>query len=167
MTTVSTPLPMPLKLPGGLRVAAARAVLTEVARRVPVDVRLPDGHLLVPRRADEDRPVLELVRPDAFLRRIYAHPKIGIGEGYMAGEWRAAEGTDLARVLLPFAERLTTAVPPVLARWRRLVDRPDPSRPTQHTRGVPAQRRGALRPQQRSLRGVPGRNHELQLRALR
>jgi cyclopropane-fatty-acyl-phospholipid synthase len=64
-----------------------------------------------------------------LLRRIAVHPKIGIGEGYMAGDWRAAEGTDLAAVLVPFAERITTVLPPALIRLRRLVDRPIP--PTQ------------------------------------
>jgi cyclopropane-fatty-acyl-phospholipid synthase len=41
----------------------------------------------------------------------------------MAGDWRAAPGTDLAELLLPFAERVTTAVPPTLQRLRRVVDR--------------------------------------------
>jgi cyclopropane-fatty-acyl-phospholipid synthase len=41
----------------------------------------------------------------------------------MAGDWRAAPGTDLASALLPFAQQMTTAVPPVLRRLRWLVDR--------------------------------------------
>jgi cyclopropane-fatty-acyl-phospholipid synthase len=114
---------------GSLRVAVARALLTAATKRVTVDVRLPDGRLLVPRHDANPRPVIELVRPDALLRRIAVHPKIGIGEGYMAGDWRAAEGTDLAAVLVPFAERITTVLPPALIRLRRLVDRPIP--PTQ------------------------------------
>jgi cyclopropane-fatty-acyl-phospholipid synthase len=114
---------------GSLRVAVARALLTAATKRVTVDVRLPDGRLLVPRHDANPRPVIELVRPDALLKRIAPHPKIGIGEGYMAGDWRAAEGTDLAAVLVPFAERITTVLPPPLIRLRRLVDRPIP--PTQ------------------------------------
>jgi cyclopropane-fatty-acyl-phospholipid synthase len=127
MTTLPA-LPQPVVLPTGLRAALARSVLRAVVRRVPVDVRLPDGTLLSggDRAPLGDRPVLELVRPDALHRRLSVQPKIGIGEGYMAGDWRAADGTDLAAVLLPFAERLTTAVPPGLARLRRLVDRPLP-----------------------------------------
>jgi cyclopropane-fatty-acyl-phospholipid synthase len=70
--------------------------------------------------------VLEVVRPESLYRRVAAHPKIGIGEAYMAGDWRAGAGTDLAALLLPFAERLTTAVPPGLVRLRSLVDRPIP-----------------------------------------
>ncbi|HEX8780637.1 MAG TPA: SAM-dependent methyltransferase, partial [Nocardioides sp.] len=135
MTTITAPLPQALPLPSGVRAAVARRILQAVAGRVPVDVRLPDGSPLAPaadggpggRPAAGDRPVLELVRPEALFRRIADHPKIGIGEGYMAGDWRAGEGTDLAEVLLPFAERMTTAVPPVLARLRRLVDRPLPA----------------------------------------
>jgi cyclopropane-fatty-acyl-phospholipid synthase len=114
---------------GSLRVAVARALLTAATKRATVDVRLPDGRLLVPRHDANPRPVIELVRPDALLRRIAVHPKIGIGEGYMAGDWRAAEGTDLSAVLVPFAERITTVLPPALIRLRRLVDRPIP--PTQ------------------------------------
>lgn len=124
MTTVTTPLPQPVAMPTGARAAVARAIVKAVLRRVPVDVRLPDGGSLVP--GADDRPVIDLVRPDAFFRRIAENPKIGIGEGYMAGDWRPAEGTDLAAVLLPFAERVSTAVPPALARLRRVVDRPLP-----------------------------------------
>lgn len=126
MTTITSPLPRPLTFPSGLRAAVARRVMQTVVRRVPVDVRLPDGTSLAPDAAG-DRPTIDLVRPDALFRRIAESPKIGIGEGYMAGDWRPAEGTDLAEVLLPFAERVTTAVPPVLRRLRRLVDRPLPT----------------------------------------
>jgi cyclopropane-fatty-acyl-phospholipid synthase len=127
MTTLSPPV-VSLPAPASLRATVARAVLSRVAGRVPVDVRLPDGSCLA-RRAPglADRPVLEVVRPEALYQRIAAHPKIGIGEGYTAGDWRAGEDTDLAELLLPFAKRLTSAVPPVLARLRRLVDRPIPS----------------------------------------
>jgi cyclopropane-fatty-acyl-phospholipid synthase len=126
MTTLSTPLPA--LVPGSVRATLARKILATVAGRVPVDVRLPDGSLLAPGDPHAgERPVLEVVHPEALYRRIAAHPKIGIGEGYMAGDWRAAEGTDLAELLLPFAERLTDAVPPALTRLRRLVDRPIPS----------------------------------------
>ena len=127
MTTLSPPV---LSLPErpSLRSTLARAVLARVAERVPVDVRLPDGSLLAQvASGSPDRPVLEVVRPEALYRRIAASPKIGIGEAYTAGDWRAAEGTDLAALLLPFAERMTSAVPPALTRLRRLVDRPIPS----------------------------------------
>lgn len=128
MTTLTAPLPQVLLPLPGARAAVARRVLQEVLRRVPVDVRLPDGTSLAEVDPKADLPVIELVRPGAFFRRLADHPKIGIGEGYMAGDWRPADGTDLAAVLLPFAERMTTAVPPSLLRLRRLVDKPMPGR---------------------------------------
>jgi len=108
-----------------VRATLARQVLKSVARRVPVQFRMPDGTALVG-RAETELPTLDIVRPDALFARIAEHPKLGIGEGYMAGEWRAGPDTDLADVLLPFAERMTTAVPPALAKLRRIVDRPLP-----------------------------------------
>lgn len=115
-------------VPLGLRAALARRVLASVARRVPVDLELPDGSTLGTHHpSDRSRPVLQVVRPAALFERLGHQPKIGIGEAYVAGDWRAAPGTDLADVLLPFAERLATAVPPGLQRLRRLVDRPIPA----------------------------------------
>ncbi|MDQ1288844.1 MAG: cyclopropane-fatty-acyl-phospholipid synthase [Actinomycetota bacterium] len=107
-----------------LRHLLARKVLTTVLRRVPVRVLLPGGDPLnVPDpRLFPDPPTIEIVRPADLARRLAANPKIGIGEAYMAGDWRAREGTDLAAALLPFAQRMTTAVPPALQRLRHLVD---------------------------------------------
>jgi len=34
--------------------------------------------------------LLEVVRPAALYRRLETHPKIGLGEAYMARDWRAA-----------------------------------------------------------------------------
>ena len=115
----------PALRPFCVRASLARRVLASVARRVPVDVVMPDGTLLTDptRGASGALPVLEIVRPAALFERLAHHPKIGIGEAYMAGDWRPGPGTDLAELLLPFAERLTTAVPPALQRLRRVVDR--------------------------------------------
>ena len=128
MTTMVQPicLRQPLLRPLCVRAVVARKIIEAVARRVPVDVLMPDGTLLgqpTTTKWSADRPVLEIVRPLALFERLAHHPKIGIGEAYMAGDWRAAPGTDLAELLLPFAERLTTIVPPVLTRLRRVVDR--------------------------------------------
>ena len=58
---------------------------------------MPDGSLVGRAPGDTaERPVLEMVRPDALFERLGHHPKIGIGEGYVAGDWRAGPGTDLA-----------------------------------------------------------------------
>ena len=67
--------------------------------------------------------MFELVRPAAFFARLGRDAKIGFGEAYMAGDWRAGPGTDLADLLTPFAARLTTLVPAPLQRLRGLVDR--------------------------------------------
>ncbi|EWT02475.1 cyclopropane-fatty-acyl-phospholipid synthase [Intrasporangium oryzae NRRL B-24470] len=110
-----------------VRARVAREILAQVAQRVPVDVLMPDGSLLGGGAPRADRPTLEIVRPTAVFERLAHHPKIGIGEAYMAGDWRAAPGTDLAELLLPFAERLTTAVPPRLLALRGFVDRRIPA----------------------------------------
>lgn len=121
--TITAPLPQQHVLPGAdLRTLLARRIMKAVVHRVPVDVRMPDGTSL----GRSEGPAIDVVRPDTLFRRIAESPKIGIGEGYMAGDWRPAAGTDLAEVLLPFAERVTTAVPPALRRLRRVVDRPLP-----------------------------------------
>jgi cyclopropane-fatty-acyl-phospholipid synthase len=68
-------------------------------------------------------PELEVVRPAAFFARLGRDAKIGFGEAYMAGDWHAGSGTDVAELLTPFASRLTTLLPPALRRLRVLVDR--------------------------------------------
>ncbi|HQR28397.1 MAG TPA: cyclopropane-fatty-acyl-phospholipid synthase family protein [Nocardioides sp.] len=139
MSSIAAPRRVQAPRRPGVRAAVARRVVAVVADRVPVQVRLPDGTLLGRRSTDpevrEGWPVLELVRPDAFFARLGRHPKIGIGEGYVAGDWRAGEGTDLADLLVPFAARLTSAVPPGLARFRRLVDRRIPAAQRNSLRG--------------------------------
>ncbi|MGO4361210.1 class I SAM-dependent methyltransferase [Terrabacter sp. RAF57] len=110
-----------------VRARLARSILAQVAKRVPVDVVMPDGLLLGGGTRRTDRPGLEIVRPTAVFERLAHHPKIGIGEAYMAGDWKAAEGTDLAELLMPFAERMTTAVPEGWLRLRGFVDRRIPS----------------------------------------
>ncbi len=110
-----------------VRARLARSILAQVAKRVPVDVVMPDGTLLGGGTRRADRPGLEIVRPTALFERLAHHPKIGIGEAYMAGDWKAAEGTDLAELLMPFAERMTTAVPEGWLRLRGFVDRRIPS----------------------------------------
>lgn len=117
---------------GTVRVNAARQVMRLAARRVPVDIGLPDGSLF--NRRGNSTPAgtarMELHRPEAFFRRVAQSPKIGIGEAYTAGDWSAAPGCDLADVLVPYAERLTGLLPAWMLRLRNLVDQPIP--PDQH-----------------------------------
>lgn len=111
----------------GVRARVAKQILRLATRSVPVDIALPDGRLLAGRdTSDRKHPRIDLHRPDTFYARLADSPKIGIGEGYTAGDWSAAEGSDLADVLAPFAERLAGLLPGWLVRMRRLVDQPIP-----------------------------------------
>ena len=69
----------------------------------------------------ESRPTLDVDRPKEFFARLAHSPMIGLGEAYMAREWSAAEGTDLADALAPFAEKLTELIKPVFYRMRHAV----------------------------------------------
>ena len=112
------------------RRAVTWRLLEQVAHRVPVDLVLPDGSLLgrAPgAQPTADRPRAEILRPDALLDRMASEPKMAFGEGYMAGDWRPAAGTDLAAVLLPFAQRQRALLPAGLSRLRRLVSARTPS----------------------------------------
>ncbi len=60
-------------------------------------------------------PLLRVVRPATFFRRIGADGLIGFGESYMAGEW---EADDLVGVLSVLAAHVTTLVPAPLQRLR-------------------------------------------------
>jgi cyclopropane-fatty-acyl-phospholipid synthase len=102
-----------------VRAGAARQILRRAVRDLPVVVVLPDGSRLG--SGDSGAPVMEIVS-DAFFHRIGADLKIGFGEAYMAGDWRAGPGTDLAALLTVFANRLTDLVPPVLQRFRKLIE---------------------------------------------
>ena len=107
-----------------LRAGIARVVFDHAVRRVPVRVTYPDGRVLG--AGPPASPELEVVRPAAFLARLGRDAKIGFGEAYMAGDWRAGPGTDLADLLTSFASQLTALIPPALQRLRVLVDRPVP-----------------------------------------
>lgn len=118
----------------GLRERAAETLLRVVAGRVPVDIELPSGERLAPiaQQADtltaqnERRPRIVLHNPQSFYRRLSHQPKIGVGEGYTAGDWSAATGTDLADALAPFAERIHAILPDWVLHLRRLVIGPIP-----------------------------------------
>ncbi|MGW1339563.1 class I SAM-dependent methyltransferase [Kribbella sp. NPDC002412] len=100
------------------RAAIALQILRRAVRDLPVTVRLPDGS-----RLGGGGPELEIVS-DAFFHRVGHDLRIGFGEAYMAGDWRAGPGCDLADVLTVFARQLTGLVPPVLQRFRRLLEPP-------------------------------------------
>ncbi len=124
--TVSTAIRWPTAAPSRapLRAAIARVIFEHAAGRVPVRVSYPDGRVLG--AGPPASPEFAVVRPAAFFARLGRDAKTGFGEAYMAGDWRAGPGTDLADLLTPFASRLTTLIPPALQRLRVFVDRPVP-----------------------------------------
>ena len=108
-----------------LAATIARLLLERTARRMPVRLAYPNGASIG--AGSPDSPEFELVRPSALFARLGRDSKIGLGEAYMAGDWRAGEGTDLADLLTPFAARLTRLVPPPLQRLRAIVDQRIPT----------------------------------------
>lgn len=98
----------------------AKAIMRPAVDRLPVHLSFPDGTAWGAGNAGD--PAMHLVRPAAFFSRLGTDTKIGFGEAYMAGDWTAGPGTDLAELLTPFAERMATLVPRPLQRLRRLVD---------------------------------------------
>jgi cyclopropane-fatty-acyl-phospholipid synthase len=104
-----------------MRATVARLIFERAVAAVPVRVTYPDGRVLG--AGSPASPEFAVVRPAAFFARLGRDAKIGFGEAYMAGDWRAGPGTDLAGLLTPFAARLTTLIPPALQRLRVLVDR--------------------------------------------
>jgi cyclopropane-fatty-acyl-phospholipid synthase len=113
---------LPTAPPYGLRGRVAKAVVARILRRLPVTVRLASGEVYgAPPDGTATRPVLEITDPDALFARLARSPMIGLGESYMAGEWRTADGTDLADALAPFAARLTELIRPSFYRLRHTV----------------------------------------------
>ncbi len=107
-----------------LAATIARLILERTVRGLPVQVTYPNGASLG--AGHPGSPVLQVVRPGAFFARLGRDAKIGLGEAYMAGDWQAGPGTDLADLLTPFAARLTSLVPPPLQRLRTIVDKTIP-----------------------------------------
>jgi cyclopropane-fatty-acyl-phospholipid synthase len=103
-----------------LKARAARLILRRTVDSVPVRLGFPDGTEWG--AGDADSPQMTVVRPKALFGRLGRDTKIGLGEAYMAGDWAAAPGTDLADLLTPFAERMATLVPESLQRFRVFVD---------------------------------------------
>jgi cyclopropane-fatty-acyl-phospholipid synthase len=98
----------------------AKAILRPTVERVPVRLTFADGSCWGAGAADA--PEMRVVRARSFFARLGADTKIGFGEAYMAGDWTAGPGTDLADLLTPFAERLSTIVPVPLQKLRGFVD---------------------------------------------
>jgi cyclopropane-fatty-acyl-phospholipid synthase len=127
MTGLADPFAVRRPLLAGtwVKVPIARWLMDYAIGKAPVHVRFPDG--TVRGAGGPDSQVLEIVRPRAFYDRISHNPKIGLGEAYMAGDWRAAPGCDLGAALTPFAERMTSLVPEPIWKLRAVVDKRIPA----------------------------------------
>jgi cyclopropane-fatty-acyl-phospholipid synthase len=104
-----------------LKARAAKAILKPTVNGVPVRLTFADGTTWG--AGDATCPEMRVVRPRGFFARLGADSKIGFGEAYMAGDWTTGEGTDLAELLTPFAERMATIVPVPLQKFRVFVDK--------------------------------------------
>jgi cyclopropane-fatty-acyl-phospholipid synthase len=107
--------------PSGVRARIARAVVRRILGGVSVTARLVVDGQVYGAPLDEQRPTLDIDQPGPLFARLARSPMIGLGEAYMAREWGAAEGTDLADVLAPFAEKLTDLIKPAFYRLRHTV----------------------------------------------
>ncbi|MCU1681809.1 MAG: cfa [Amycolatopsis sp.] len=105
-----------------LRARIAESLFRHAVRPLDVSVVLPDGKRLG--AGGEGSPEMRLHRPAAFFHRLGVDAKIGFGESYMAGDWTTDR---LAELLTPFAERMAVVIPPVLQKFRRFVDRRQPT----------------------------------------
>ncbi|MEO8518246.1 MAG: cyclopropane-fatty-acyl-phospholipid synthase family protein [Dermatophilaceae bacterium] len=104
----------------------ARLIFERAVQLLPVRAMYPDGKCIGGGGSDGS-PVFEVVRPGALFARLGRDTKVGFGESYMAGDWRAGHGTDLADLLTPFAASLTNLVPAPLQRLRTIVDKRVPA----------------------------------------
>ncbi|MFC0628281.1 class I SAM-dependent methyltransferase [Kribbella deserti] len=85
-----------------VRRAAAAAAVRYVARDTAATIEL-DGKQL----GQGGGPVMKVHRAGQFLDRLGSDAGTGFGEAYLAGDWDPAPGTDLADLLLPFAQRFS------------------------------------------------------------
>jgi cyclopropane-fatty-acyl-phospholipid synthase len=115
---------VPSSLKAKLAGRAADAIFRAAVRRLPLEVRYPDGTVLgkaASGNAASDRdgsvPVMTMHRPDAFAARLGDGGLIGLGESYMAGDWDA---DDLTAVMEVFAARVGFLVPEPLQKLRGL-----------------------------------------------
>ncbi|MDR7081099.1 cyclopropane-fatty-acyl-phospholipid synthase [Arthrobacter ginsengisoli] len=122
-------------VPSGLKAAVAgrvaEAIFKAAVRRLPLEVRYPDGTVLGKVDAGKaaatagsrtagsptSYPVMTINRPGAFAARVGDGGLIGLGESYMAGDWDAE---DLTAVLEVFAASVGNLVPEPLQKLRAL-----------------------------------------------
>ena len=113
---------VPSSLKARLAGRAADAIFRAAVRRLPLEVRYPDGTVLGKAASGQAGrgqvfPVMTMNRPEAFAARLGDGGLIGLGESYMAGDWDA---DDLTAVMEVFAARVGTLVPEPLQKLRGL-----------------------------------------------
>ncbi|MDX6261269.1 MAG: cyclopropane-fatty-acyl-phospholipid synthase [Kribbellaceae bacterium] len=85
-----------------VRRAGAHAALRFIARDLPATITLDN------RSYGLGGPAMQVHRTGPFLDRLGHDAGSGFGEAYLAGDWDPEPGTDLADLLLPFAERFSS-----------------------------------------------------------
>ena len=75
-----------------IQAKVVKSLLRRIALSVPVRIILPSGEVVSEKR--ETVPTLEILNED-FFYRIGADQKIGLGESFMAGDWRDRKSTRL------------------------------------------------------------------------
>lgn len=129
MTTVAQPACLrrdPVHRPC-LQARVSRALVATWVSRMPVRVVLPDGsHLGGGSSVPANAPTIEILRPTALFERLAHDAAVGFGDGYLAGDWRTAPGTDLADAMTACLRGLLLPGRRRLAWLRSRLDRPSP-----------------------------------------
>jgi cyclopropane-fatty-acyl-phospholipid synthase len=115
------------------RARVARSISARIMTRIPARVELAGGEVLGDGSATT---TITVANPAGLFSRMGHEPIIGFGDSYMAGDWRAADGTDLGVALTVFAQRITTAIPEWVQRLSVLVARRPPRRQRNTLRGA-------------------------------
>jgi cyclopropane-fatty-acyl-phospholipid synthase len=85
-----------------VRRAGAAAAIRMIAKDLPATIHLDRN-----RSYGLGGPAMRVHRTSAFLDRLGQDAGSGFGEAYLAGDWDPEPGTDLADLLVPFAERFS------------------------------------------------------------
>lgn len=116
--TLAPPRPNPVRRAGAL------AAIRMIAKDLPATIVLDN------RRYGQGGPAMRVHRSGAFLDRLGHDAGSGFGEAYLAGDWDPEPGTDLADLLVPFAQRFSDENRHLLPKWaqslRWLVTRSQP-----------------------------------------
>jgi cyclopropane-fatty-acyl-phospholipid synthase len=105
-----------------VRASVVRQWFLRAVRTLPVSVVLPDGRRFG--AGGDGAPAMHIHRPAAFFARLGVDGKMGVGEGYMVGDWSSDA---LADLLTAFAGRMGTILPAKLQVVRRWLEPRQPA----------------------------------------